>query len=245
MKLEFVNILELISKISSNVFIKNILINWQDIIFSISAGLIVFLFMFIASRNLSLIPNSFKQNFLETIVTSLEDFICMIIGKKGKKFLPFIGTLFLYILVMNLLSLIPFFKSPTTNLSITLALSICVFVYVQYTAFKELGFLGYADHLAGNPRGALAYSLVFPIFLFCLHVLTEFIRPLTLAIRLRSNIWGDDLILAIFSSFGIKGIPLFLFNYFMAFMATIIQAAVFCILTTVYFSMVMKDEEHS
>ena len=142
---------------------------------------------------------------------------------------------------MNLFGLIPFMKSSTSSWSVTLALALCVFVYVQYVSFKELGFVGYMDHLMGSPRGVLAKSVVLPIMMFFLHVISEVIRPLTLSLRLRSNVWGDDMLLALLSGFGLPGLPLLLFSMILTLIASIIQAAVFCLLTTIYFGLVLMD----
>lgn len=243
MNLEFPNFITIIIKFISNEKIKTFLLNYEDTFFSSLAGIILFFIIFFMSRNLSKESKSTKQDILEFFVSGIEKFLCTIIGDGGEKFTPFIATLFLYILVMNLFSVIPFFKAPTSNLSISLGVAIFTFFYLQYTAIRELGFLGFINHLSGSLKPPLIYVVFLPIFLFFLHVLTEFIRPITLALRLRSNIWGDDMVLAIFSNFGIKGIIVFLFNYFMTFLSSFIQATVFSILSAVFISMITKKEK--
>ena len=146
------------------------------------------------------------QAAFEVIAEGLDNFVCGIMGPKGRKYTPFVGTLFIYILLMNLSGLIPFIKASTASWSTTLALALCVFFYVQYTAIRELGFLGYLDHLAGKQRGALAFTVIMPLFMLILHVLTELIRPISLSLRLRGNIWGDETLIALLSGFGIKGL---------------------------------------
>jgi F-type H+-transporting ATPase subunit a len=144
---------------------------------------------------------------------------------------------------MNIMSLVPFMKSPTSSWSTTLALSLSVFVYLQYTALRQLGLLGYADHMFGRPRGMMAATLIMPVFMFFLHFIGELIRPISLSLRLRSNIWGDDMLLAVLAGFGLKGVPLFLFNMFLVLIAAIVQASVFMLLTTIYFALVLTHEE--
>jgi F-type H+-transporting ATPase subunit a len=156
---------------------------------------------------------------------------------------PFIGTLFMYILLMNLMGLVPMMKSSTTSWSVTLALAITVFVYVQYAGIKELGFLGYIDHLLGKPRGIMALSVVMPLMMLFLHVVSELVRPISLSLRLRSNIWGDDMLLSLMAGFGLKGMPLLLFNSATVILASVVQATVFCLLTTIYFALVLSHEE--
>jgi F-type H+-transporting ATPase subunit a len=99
------------------------------------------------------------------------------------------------------------------------------------------------DHLAGKPRGALAFTIVIPVMMFVLHLITELIKPVSLSLRLRSNIWGDDVLLAVLGGFGLTGFPLLFFNTLMALLTAIVQALVFCILTTIYFALVLPEEE--
>ncbi|MCX5713012.1 MAG: F0F1 ATP synthase subunit A [Candidatus Omnitrophica bacterium] len=215
---------------------------WENVIFSliIAAGLAVFAYF--AGRKAKLIPGRL-QNIAELLVGPLDEFVCAILGPHGRRYTPFIGTLFLYIFLMNISGLVPLFKSSTSSWSTTLALALCVFVYVQYTAIKELGFLGYLDHLMGNPRGGMALSIVMPLLMLFLHVITELVRPITLSLRLRSNIWGDDLLLAVLAGFGLKGVPLIVFSMLLAIIAATVQAVVFCLLTTIYFALILPHEE--
>ena len=215
---------------------------FENVIFSWVVLGIIFLFAYLSSRNMKWVPHRW-QNAMEVFVLGVDDFVCGIMGTQGKRYTPFIGTLFLYILGMNLLGLIPFMKSPTSSWSTTMALAICVFIYVQYTAFKTLGFIGYFDHLCGKPRGFLALSLVFPLLMLLLHLTTELIRPLTLSLRLRSNVWGDDLLLARLMEFGIAGLPLLFFGMMLTIMASVVQAVIFSVLTTIYFAIVLVREE--
>lgn len=228
-------------KFKEKIFFKNLFL-WENVVFSLFIIAAISIIAFLAARRLKMIPGKL-QNFVELIAEGIDNFICSMLGAKGRKFIPFLGTLFIYILLINVSGLIPFFKAATSSLSTTLALSICVFVYVQWTAIKELGFLGYFDHLAGKPRGMIAFSCFIPVLMFSLHILTELIRPLSLSLRLRSNIWGDDLLLAVLSGFGIKGLPLLFLNMAMAALTAVVQAVVFCLLSTIYFALVLTHEE--
>jgi len=218
------------------------LLAWESIIFSILIIAIMSLVAYLASRKLQNVPGKL-QAAVELYVSGIDDFVCGIIGPKGREYVPFIGTLFIYILFMNLIGLVPFFKSATASWSVTLALALCVFCYVQYAAVKELGFIGYIDHLLGNPRGILAFSVFIPVMMFVLHVVSELVRPISLSLRLRSNIWGDDMLLSFIAGFGLKGVPLLLFNSLLAILASVVQAVVFCLLTTIYFTLVLSHEE--
>lgn len=216
--------------------------SWENVIFSL---LIVAALSFIASfawRKRKLLPETRLQNAVEAAVGGIDDFICGILGPRGRSYTPFIGTLFIYILCMNLSGIIPFMKSSTTSWSTTLALALCVFFYVQYAALKERGFIGYLDHLMGKPRGFLAFSVVIPVLMLFLHTLAELVRPVSLSLRLRSNIWGDDLLMAIMAGFGVKGLPMLFFNTLLVILAGVVQAVVFCLLTTIYFALAITED---
>jgi F-type H+-transporting ATPase subunit a len=178
----------------------------------------------------------------ELLVEVVDDFVRVIIGDHGRNYLPFIGTLFIYILLMNLFGFIPFMESATASWSTTLALALCVFCYTLYTGIKTMGLLGYVDHLAGKPRGMLAFSIVLPLFFFALHLVSELLRPVSLSLRLRSNIWGDDLLLAMLTSFGFQGLPILFWNTLTAILTAVIQAVVFSLLSTVYFALILNEE---
>ena len=216
--------------------------HWQNVIYSFVAIGILCLLTYLATRKMSLVPGRW-QSLGEIIVEGVDSLICGVLGPQGRRYVPFLGTLFIYILTMNLMGLIPFLKSPTSSWSTTLAFAICVFCYVQYTAFRHLGVLGYADHLAGNPRGFFARSLILPAFMFVMHIISELVKPLSLSLRLRSNIWGDDLLLAVLTGFGLQGFPLLLVNTFSALLVAFIQAFVFFLLSTVYFALILTHEE--
>ncbi len=215
---------------------------WENVIFSLIIVCIISLVAYLASRKSAMIPNRL-QAFVEIVVGSLDDFVRGILGPRGSKYTPFIGTLFIYILSMNLFGLVPFMKSSTSSLSTTAALAACVFLYLQYTAIKEMGPLGYLDHLMGNPRGVIAFSVFIPILLFVIHIITEFVRPFSLTLRLGSNILAEDKLLAVSAGFGIGGVPLLLFSMFLMILSGLIQAVVFSLLSTVYFALVLPHEE--
>ena len=238
------NIFAILSaKFPENQFFKFVHL-WENVSYSLVIVLVLGILAFFACRKKSLIPGRL-QAAAELVVSGLDDFVCGIMGPDGRRYTPFIGTLFIYILFMNLSGLIPFMKASTASWSTTLALALCVFFYVQYTAIRELGFLGYLDHLAGKQRGVLAFTVIMPLFMLILHILTELIRPISLSLRLRGNIWGDEVLIALLSGFGIKGLPLLIFNMLMGILASVVQAAVFCLLTTIYLALVLNHEEET
>jgi F-type H+-transporting ATPase subunit a len=231
----------LAERFKGNPFFENLYI-WEHVVYSLFIIAVISVIAFYATRKSSLVPGRL-QNAVEILAGGLDDFVCGILGPKGRKYTPFIGTLFIYILFMNLSGLVPFLKPSTASWSTTLALALCVFFYVQYAALKELGFRGYLDHLAGKPRGAIAFSIIIPLLMFFLHLVGEFIKPISLSLRLRSNIWGDDVLLSVLANFGMKGFALLFFNMLSSLLSAIVQAVVFCLLSTIYFAVVLTHEE--
>jgi F-type H+-transporting ATPase subunit a len=245
---ELPNIIGLLAELNERNAFGHFLHQWESAIYALLViGLLTTAASF-ATRKREIIPGRL-QSGAEFLVSFVDDFVISILGPRGHKFTPFVGTIFLYILSMNYIGLVPFFKSPSSDLSTTVSLALIVFFYVQYTALAELGFIGYVDHLMGNPRATTFFTAIFTIlmaiFMFCLHVIAELVRPISLSLRLRSNVYGDDIILGLFASWGLKGIILLAPNFILVLLTSTIQAAVFSILTLVYFSLVMKhDTEH-
>jgi F0F1-type ATP synthase membrane subunit a len=171
----FTNIVQLIANANHGAPWAAFLEHYEVLVFSIFIALILLAVAFAASRNPQMIPGGL-QNGVEWVVERLSDFIIGIIGpKQGPRFVPFLGTLGLYIFAMNLFGLIPFMHSPTANLNVTVALALTVFVYVQFIGLKELGPLGWLDHMLGSPRDLTGWLLA-PIML-PIHVLGELAKP--------------------------------------------------------------------
>lgn len=207
-------------------------------------AVVLAVFSIISTRRLETIPASRRQGFVELTVEWLDNFVIGIIGPKGRKYTPFIGTLFLYILSMNLLGLIPPFQSPTANLSITVSLALVVFVFYNIAGIRETGLKAWVKHLLGEPLW-LAW-LMFPI-----HVIGELARPLSLSIRLFGNMFGEETVLGILAAMTFVVIPyliavptqfpIMVFGVFLKF----VQALVFTMLSTIYIAMAIAGhEEH-
>jgi len=245
---ELPNIIELIH-LNSHSPIAQFLFQWRLVIFSTIVWLFMSLLAFIAYKKRKLVPGPL-QNFVEWVVEGLSGMVTSILGEEGKRFVPFIGTLFIYIFCMNVVGLIPGMFSSTSKLNTTLALAICVFLYVQFTGIRNFGLFGYLHHLAGSPKSLVEWCLV-PLNL-PLHIIGELAKPLSLSLRLFGNIAGEDMLLAIFVILGVSimsfthlpiGIPLHLPFIFLALLTSFVQALVFALLTTIYFSLMSHHEE--
>ena len=226
-------------------------VRYEAILFSILIAILLIIPAWLASRTPSLVPTPL-QNFVEAIVEFLSNFVIEILGPKyGPRYVPFLGTLFIYILAMNLFGLIPFMHSPTSSLNVTVALALTVFVYVQYTGFKELGPLGWVDHMLGNPRDVTGWLLA-PIML-PIHLLGELAKPISLSCRLFGNIFGEDMLLVAFATLGISmlsfthlpiGLPVHAIFFPLALLGSALQAMVFTVLSTIYFLLMLPHEHH-
>jgi F-type H+-transporting ATPase subunit a len=185
-------------------------------------------------------------------VEALYDFILSILGPKyGAKFFPFLGTLFIYIFSMNLFGLIPFMDSPSSNLNITFALALTVFVYAQYVGIRHLGIVKYVDHLMGSPRDLIGWVLV-PLML-PIHVMGELAKPISLSCRLFGNIFGEDMLMVAFATLGITmlafahlpiGLPIHAIFFPLALLTSALQALVFTVLSTIYLLLMLPHDDH-
>lgn len=223
--------------------------HWSSVIFSIMAAIAIAIFFHYGVRKRQLIPTG-TQNFIESMTGVIRTAVLDILGPKGEQFVPFIGTLFVYIVIMNWLVLLPFFKAPSSNLNVTIALAVTVFFFIQYLNVKNYGFRGFLFHLAGSPKdftGWLLVPLMFPI-----EVLTQVARPLTLSLRLFGNIFGEDILIGIFSLFGVAalaafnapiGLPFQIPFLLLAMFTGLLQALVFCYLTTIYILLSFPHED--
>lgn len=220
---------------------------WESIIFSFFIACIISLIFCLGSRKGEHIPNGF-QNFLEWIVETFRSFTIKVLGSDGEKYLPFLGTLFIYILSMNLFGLIPLMASPSSNLNITIALAICVFVLVQYLNIKHMGWKGFLYHLAGSPTSTMGW-LIAPM-MFPIELLTQISRPLTLSLRLFGNILGEKILVAFFAVVGVTLLyffPIQIPFMFLGILTSVMQAMVFTLLTSIYIllSVPHKEEKHA
>lgn len=246
---EIPNFLTLLYKHFDDVPWISFLHEWENIIFSIIIAVIVSLVFYFGSRKKKLIPSGF-QNFLEWTVETLRNFIVGILGPEGEKFVPLLGTLFIYILTMNWFVLIPLMKAPSSSINITIALAVCVFAVVQYLNFKNWGFKGFLYHMAGSPKNALGWAMV-PL-MFPIELLTQLTRPLTLSLRLFGNVVGEDILIGAAALFGVYllsnldihgGLPVQVPFMFLALLTGLMQALVFTLLSTIYILLSMPHVE--
>jgi len=161
------------------------------------------------------------QNVLEAVVVFLLDQIREVTNQKPEPYLPFVGTLFLFIVTSNVLSVVPGFHPPTGSLTTTAALAVCVFVAVPVFGIAKLGLRAYlGNYLRPSP------------FLLPFTLIGELSRTLALAVRLFGNVMSGTVVAAILLSV----VPLLFPIVMQAFglLIGVIQAYIFAILAIVY-----------
>ena len=205
--------------------------HYPQLIHSWFVMLVIIISALVLGKGLQLIPHR-KQNLLELVIGGLEDFMVGITGPEGRAFFPYIATVFLYILVSNLLGLVPGFFSPTANINTTISLAVCTFVLTHVIGIKYHG-LKYIKHFLG-PVWVLA-----PLMLM-IELIGHLARVMSLSIRLFGNIFAKETILGILfalAGFYLVPLPILLLGILVSF----IQALVFTLLSIVYFTGAMAD----
>jgi len=195
----------------------------KHIFYTWCAMSILFIFSWMARRNLQMVPGG-VQNFAEVVVGGLEDFVVTTIGEDGRKVFPILCGLFLYILVSNLLGLMPGCDAPTANVNTNLAMALFIFFYYNLVGLCRWK-LGYIKHFMG-PMIFLS-PLMFPI-----EVISHTARILSLTLRLFGNIRGEEIVLILFFALApvVGTIPI----YFLFLLAKVLQAFIFFMLSMIY-----------
>ncbi|HTM07216.1 MAG TPA: F0F1 ATP synthase subunit A [Verrucomicrobiae bacterium] len=172
------------------------------------------------------------RNAMEVLVEIVVGLSDSIIGKKGRKYVPLFGSLFLFILIGNFFGLIPGITPPTSSFFSNLGMGLVVFVAYHYFGVRENGGRYFKQFM--GPMLLLA-----PLFIL-IEFFSHVFRPISLSIRLFGNMFGDHLVLEIFSNLTKLVIPVAF--YILGSLVSVIQAAVFTILTVIYVAMAISHE---
>lgn len=214
---------------------------WQWGMFSLNATLIfTWLVMgvlvvgsWLVTRHLSASTQiSRGQNLLEVIVLGIRDQIQEIIDQPAGPYLPFIGTLFIFIALSNLLSVIPGYQPPTGSLSTTTALALCVFFAVPLYGVQKKGVRGYLQqYLQPNP-------IMLPF-----NIIGDFSRIVALAVRLFGNVMSGTMIVGILLSVAPLLFPVMM--QVLGLLTGVIQAYIFAILAMVFIAAASQVDQHN
>lgn len=176
-----------------------------------------------------------RYSVMELVVSYLTDLTTSILGKNGAPYVPYIISLFIFILLLNEIGLFPLIgKSPTADINTTAALAVTTILLIQFVGIRNHG-LGYYKHLFVQPW-------ILGIFMLPINIIDELARPVTLAMRLFGNIFAGEVLLLVIAGVinahlgvisKIANIgPLFIFAFNM--LIGVIQAMVFTLLTIAY-----------
>ncbi|MCB9614677.1 MAG: F0F1 ATP synthase subunit A [Sandaracinus sp.] len=178
--------------------------------------------------------------FAELFTGSVLNLMTQVMGKDAAKaFLPLIGTCAFVIFFSNVLGLIPGFLPPTDNLNTTAAMAIVIFLATHYYGIKKQGFGAYFAHFMG-PVIALA-----PL-IFLIELISHFVRPVTLAVRLTANMFADHAVVGAFLGLSAAAffVPFPIAVYLLGCIVVTVQTLVFCLLSMVYIGSAIAEHEH-
>jgi F-type H+-transporting ATPase subunit a len=189
------------------------------------------------SKEDSVLPDekfSIRTIFEILTIDFLFDLFTNMLGSKenAKKYFPLLGASFFFILFANFLGIIPGFLPPTGNFNVPVACALVIFVMYNFYGFKENG-LAYLKHFAG-PVIFLA-----PL-MFIIEVISHFVRPVSLSLRLFMNITGDHLILGVFTNLVHYIIPAIFIG--LGIFVSFLQAFIFTVLSAIYISLATAHE---
>jgi F-type H+-transporting ATPase subunit a len=229
--------------------------------FLLIAFFVTLIFFIIAARRVKLVPSGISA-VAEAGVEFIENLCIEVIGEKhGRQYLPFIGTLFFFILFNNLLGLIPGSLPGTGTMGVTATWAIIVFIVYNWIGFKRNGFGGYLKSFVPSGVREMPLAARIPLggFIWLLEFVSHLLRPLTLAVRLFANMYAGHLILGIFGIFVVLGIEslsavgffagglsfvMLALMYAFEVLVAFIQAYVFAILTAAYIGGAEHASEH-
>jgi F-type H+-transporting ATPase subunit a len=160
--------------------------------------------------------------------------------KNARKYLPFLGSFFIFILFSNLISLIPGFRSPTDTLKTNLALSGLIFLATHVLGFKEHG-LHYLEQFTGHLPLKSPLIILVPL-MFVIELISHLVRPASLAIRLMANMFADHTVALVF--FGLVPILLPVPFLMLGVFVSVVQSVVFTLMSAAYIGMAVAHEEH-
>ena len=216
----------------------------------------------VATRRLQMVPRG-SQNFMEVVLEQFVNELDETVGHGGRRYLPLIATLGLFILTSNLMGLVPGLIAPTANLNTTAACALIVFFTYHWIGVRKQGLVPYLKHFAGPVPTALK-----PL-MFVIEIISHCARPLSLSLRLFGNMMAGHILLAIFffmmgldgmlgwalsGSLGgiLIGAPaaailvVFVIGFLLPLkiLVAVIQTFIFCKLAMLYIAAAVEETEH-
>ena len=191
--------------------------------------LVLTLIAWLSTRSLKLFPSA-AQTVVESIVAAIDEAILAVAPEHGRQIMPFIASLWIFLTIANLVSLIPGLHSPTQDLSVTSALAVLVFFSVHWFGIKTQGLNKYLHH----------YLTPSPILL-PFHIISEFTRTLALAIRLFGNMMSLEMaaMLILLVAGFLAPIPILMLHIIEA----LVQAYIFGMLALIYLAGAIQSQQ--
>lgn len=212
----------------------------EQVVLVVISLLVCTLGLYLFRGTLSVDKPSNGQQLLEVVVTGVRGMLDDIVGSYGQRYLPLIGAFAVFIFVSNIMGLIPGLGAPTGNINVTLALGIVSFGYYVFKGFQQQG-IRYLKHFTGGlTSGPL---LIVGVIVFFFEMISNFVRPFTLGIRLFLNIFADHQIGGAFEQIMPWILPIVLPLPLATFVA-IVQTMVFIMLSMIYLAETVPHEEH-
>jgi len=203
---------------------------YPHVIYSWLVMIILIILGAVAAKGISMIPTK-AQNVFEILISGIEEFMVEITGEEGRWLFPISATIFIYIVVCNLIGLVPGFLPPTASVNTTLSCAIPVVIFTHVIGVKYHG-VKYIKHFMG-PVWWLA-----PL-IFVIEIIGHAARILSLSIRLFGNMMGHELVLGILfflAGLFLAPLPIMALGIFVA----VVQAFVFFLLSILYFTGAME-----
>jgi F-type H+-transporting ATPase subunit a len=165
-----------------------------------------------------------------------------IIGHHSESFTPFLATLFVFILISNLIGLIPTFESPTASPEVPLGCALLAFLYYHAQGVRRKGVGHYAAHFLGpsDPSISIAIRILLAIIMLPIEIISHLARVLSLTIRLWANMFAGDLVIMAFFSMVAIGVPIIFLGLHI--FVALLQTYIFVLLTTVYLAGAVAEE---
>lgn len=217
----------------------------KAVVFLLLAAFLVFLIVWIPSRRPKMVPTGL-QNLVESLLEFVRDgMVKEVMGERGLPYFPFIATLFLYILVANIIGLVPGSYTATVQTGTTWSWALIVFILYNYVGVKTHGPFGYLRTFV--PAGV---PVVMAPVMFILEFISHLVRPFSLGIRLFANMLAGHMVIALFLGMAVSAawyIKLFPFAFvivmylFEVFVAGL-QAYIYAILAAIYIGSALESE---
>ncbi len=185
---------------------------------------------FLATRRVAILPGKF-QNVMEVVMDGFDSLMSDTMGHAARRFFPLIATIGLFILVSNLMGLVPGFEAPTSNLNTNASMAIIVFLTTHVVGIQTHGFK-YIKQFMGP-----VWWLV-PL-MFVIEIVSHLVRPLSLTVRLFGNIEGGHIVVAVLFLLAPFLVPLPIL--FLKVFISIIQTLVFMLLSMMYIAGAMEE----